>query len=83
MQKEELPFEIERACRCSFVVRFSNGERAFITNANLLVFLNHPATSYQIVRSFDKRGIEMRWVAVYTLDFGFKRPLFSATGERL
>ena len=85
MKTFNLPFEIERACRCSFVVRFYNsGEHAFISNANLLAFLNEPYIQYEIIPRRDSRGVEMKWIAVVrcSLDLGFKKPTFSANGER-
>ncbi len=84
MRIPTLPFEIERACRCSFVVRFSTGEHAFISNANLLVFLREPYTQYEIVPRRDSRGVETNWIAIHvcSLDLGFKKPMFS-NRERL
>lgn len=79
MKTFNLPFEIERACRCSFVVRLNNGDRAFISNANLLAFMNNPQTQYELVCRRDSRGIESNWIAIHvcSLDLGFKRPMFS------
>ena len=77
MRTSDLPFEIERACRCSFVVRFSNGEHAFISNANLLAFMNDSHTQYEIIRRRDANGLETNWIAIYSLDLGFKKPVFS------
>lgn len=83
MRTSDLPFEIERACRCSFIVCFNNGEHAFISNANLLAFINNPYIQYEIVLRRDSRGIETKWIAVYkcTIDLGFKKPI-SYYGER-
>lgn len=81
MRTSDLPFEIERACRCSFVVRFYNsGEHAFISNANLLAFLKNPYTQYEIIPRKDvRRGTETNWIAIHvcSLDLGFKKPVFS------
>lgn len=84
MKTFNVPFEIERACRCSFVVRFNNGEQAFISNSNLLEFMKDPRIQYGIVLRRDARGIETKWVAVhkYIVDLGFKKPIFHH-GERL
>ena len=79
-----LPFEIVRACRCSFVVRFKNGTTAFILNANLFEFLRNPRAEYEIVTRTDRRGKDMLWVAVYrkTLDLGIQ-PRYFSFGERI
>lgn len=80
MRTSDLPFEIERACRCSFVVRLNNGDHAFISNANLLAFLRDPYTQYEIIPRKDvRRGTETNWIAIHvcSLDFGFKKPVFS------
>ncbi len=84
MKTFNLPFEIERACRCSFVVRFNNGERAFISNANLLAFMNNPYTQYEIVPRRNVNGVEVNWIAIHvcSLDLGFKKPMFSSNRER-
>ena len=84
MKTFNLPFEIERACRCSFVVRLNNGEHAFISNANLLAFMNNPHTLYEIIPRRDSRGVELNWIAIHvcSLDLGFKKPIFLPTGER-
>lgn len=78
MKTFNLPFEVERACRCSFVVRLLNsGEHAFISNANLLAFMNDPYVQYEIIRRRDANGLETNWIAIYSLDLGFKKPIFS------
>ncbi len=78
MRIPTLPFEIERACRCSFVVCLNSGEHAFISNANLLAFLRDPYyTQYEIIRRRDANGLETNWIAIYSLGLGFKKPVFS------
>lgn len=80
-----LPFEVERACRCSFVVRLCNGEHAFITNENLLYMTEHPDADFQIVERLDSRGICRKWIVVAKIvwDFGFKKKRFDCNGQAI
>ena len=84
--KFELPFEVERACRCSFVVRLENGERAFISNQNLFTLIRAPWTPFQVMKRTDHRtGIEQAWIMIQESKwtFGFKTRLFGIDGNRI
>lgn len=84
--KFELPFEVERACRCSFVVRLKDGTHAFISNQNFFTMMQAPWTSFQVIKKRNVRtGIDQPWIMVqecrWTL--GFKTKLFGADGSRI
>ena len=78
-----LPFEIERACRCSFVVHLNNGERAFISNDNLLYLMQNPNARYEIVDRLDRSGSAQHWIMVAKVvwTFGFKKCSFGPDGN--
>ena len=77
-----LPFEIERACRCSFVVRIDNGEPVFITNENLLYMMEHPDANFQIVERCNSHGFDSKWIEVAKTEWtlGFKNRIFGPDG---
>ena len=84
MKHFSLPFEIERACRCSFVVRFENDEHAFISNENLLYLAQHPGAQFEIVEREDHRNnMRQKWIMVAKTvwTFGFKGRIFKCDGE--
>jgi hypothetical protein len=75
----KLPFEVERACRCSFVVRLENGEKAFITNENLWTLMQNPVSLIKIVEKTDPRtGAIQKWILIgkFEWTFGFKKKPF-------
>ena len=82
--KFELPFEVERACRCSFVVRLENGEHAFISNENLLRVMQNPTIPMNFVKKMHRNGTEQTWIVVCKMEWtlGFKKPMFGPDGHR-
>ena len=81
----ELPFEVERAARCSFVVRLQNGEHAFISNQNLFTMMRAPWTHFQVIKKRNSRtGIDQAWIVVEEIRWtlGFKARLFGPDGSR-
>ena len=82
--KFELPFEVERACRCSFVVRLENGEHAFISNENLLRVMQNPTIPMKFVKKMNRNGIEQTWIMVCKMEWtlGFKISMFGPDGRR-
>ena len=83
--KFELPFEVERACRCSFVVRLENEHHAFISNENLWTLMQNPGTPFQVIMRMDPRScIEKPWIVVLKTEWalGFKKPMFGPDGHR-
>lgn len=86
MAQHKLSFEVERACRCSFVVRFENGEQAFISNHNLLTLMRDPNTPFNIIERMDSRTRMIRkWIVVLESNWtlGFKKPMFGPDGRKL
>ena len=79
-KRYELPFEVERACKSSFVINTGVGH-AFITNENLLEFLRNPATDYTIAELHLPNGQVQKWIAVKTFTLGFKKRLFGTDGH--
>lgn len=80
-----LPFEVERACRCSFLVRLNDGQLAYISNANMLMLANHPETPFQVMMRMDpKTHIERPWIVVARTEWtlGFKKPMFCPDERR-
>ena len=78
-----LPFEVERACRCSFVVRLVNGEHAFITNENLWALMQNPDSLKKVVEKMDPRTRNVqKWILVgkFEWSWGFKKKLFGPDG---
>jgi hypothetical protein len=78
----KLPFEIIRACRCSFVVDV-NGRNCFISNQNLLAFMQNPNVEWRTTERRDARGIEMCWIEVREANWtlGLKIPLLFRNGQ--
>ena len=79
-------FKLVRACRCSFAVRFENGEHAYISNQNLLYLMQHPDASFVTVERRDSRnGMITKWVMIEQVvwTFGFKTRLFGLDGKAL
>ena len=77
-----LPFEIESACRCSFVVRLENGERAFITNENLLYMMRFPHSEFRLQEVCRNNSVPQKWIVVAKIvwDWGFKKRMFDCNG---
>lgn len=80
-----LPFEVERPCRCSFVVRLSNDEHAFITNSNLFYMMQHPTADFHTIVKRDTRGLDQKWIVVAKViwDLGFKPKKFDCNGRAI
>lgn len=81
-----LPFEIERACRCSFVVRLVNGETAFISNENLWTLMQNPDSQIEIIHHQDnRRGTVQKWIMVAKTEWtlGFKKRIFGPDGRAI
>ena len=79
----DLPFEIERACRCSFVVRLYNGETAFISNENLWTLMQNPNSQIQVIDHQDnRRDTVQKWIMVAKTEWtlGFKKRIFGPDG---
>lgn len=78
----KLPFEIIRACRCSFEVEI-DGTTAFISNQNLLTFMQNPNVQYRIAEK--NQGINVpanRWIMVCVArwELGLRRPMYLPNG---
>ena len=82
--KFELPFEVERPCRCSYVVRFDKDRQAFISNENLFRLMMNPDTPMQFIKKKNQNGIEQTWIMVCKMEWtlGFKKPMFGPDGRR-
>lgn len=86
MSHHKLSFEVERACRCSFVVRLENGEQAFISNHNLLTLMREPNTPFHTIERMDSRTRMIRkWIVVLESNWtlGFKTRMFGPDGRKL
>lgn len=79
----DLPFEVLRAARKSFFVRFQDGTEAFISNANLLALMRDPKTPTMITLKRDSQGRETKWVLVAKVSWtiGFKPTMFDCCGN--
>ena len=81
-----LPFEPIHESRTnkSVLVRFPDGEQAFISTANLLVLMREPSTPYRIIESpaTDSKP-STRWVmlAKISWELGFKKTMFDECGN--
>ena len=88
--KFELPFKVERSCRCSYVVSFTEGENkgtvAFISNENFFRLMYNPNLPVELIpRRNPRTGKELTWIMVPTMEwtFGFKARLFGLDGNRI
>lgn len=82
--KFELPFEVERTCRCSFVVRLENGGHAFISNENLFYLAQNPGCKFEVINRNYRDGRTQPWIMVCKMEWtlGFKKPVFGPDGRR-
>lgn len=84
----QLPFELVRPCRCSYVVSFTNdnGDRqeAFISNENLFRLMMNPDTPIKLIPKKNQNGTEQIWIMVCKMEWtlGFKKPIFGPDGYR-
>lgn len=79
----ELPFTIIRACRCSFEVEI-DGKTAFISNQNLLTFMQNPNVQYRIEERRQGRDVPAnRWILVCVArwELGFRNPIYLPNGD--
>ena len=85
MYTYQLPFEVERPCRCSFVVRFKNGGHAFISNENLFYLSQNPGCKFEVINRNYRNGRTQPWIIVAKTEwtFGFKKPMFGPDGHRI
>ena len=83
-QTYQLPFEVERACRCSFVVRLENEQRAFISNENLLTIMMNPNTPMKFIKKMNRNGTEQTWIIVCKTEWtlGFKNLMLGPDGRK-
>ncbi len=84
-QTYQLPFKVERSCRCSYVVSLDKDHQAFISNENLWTLMQNPDTPFQVImRRSSRSGIEKPWIVVAKTEWtlGFKTPMFGPDGRR-
>ena len=83
-QTYQLPFEVERPCRCSFVVRLEDGGHAFISNENLVRLMMNPDTPMEFIKKQNQNGPDQTWIMVCKMEWtlGFKKPVFGPDGRR-
>lgn len=83
-QTYQLPFEVERPCRCSFVVRLENGGHAFISNENLFRLMMNPDTPMKFIKKQSQNDPDQTWIMVCKMEWtlGFKKPVFGPDGRR-
>lgn len=72
-----LPFSIEGAARCSFIVKTHDDQHCFISNSNLFAMLKNPDTKYHIVDRTDSKGRVTHWICIEQTicTFGFFKKL--------
>ena len=85
MYTYQLPFEVERSSRCSYVVKLDKDHYAFISNENLWTLMQNPDTPFQVIMKRDPRSrTERPWIVVLKTEWtlGFKKPMFGPDGHR-